>query len=74
MVLSNILVRNAETKAWQEITKAAFVQNFDYPGSYSYGSEGSVFWAATTGLPNMEREPLQSNWFTVEPVGSTAPY
>lgn len=74
MVLSNILVRNAETKAWQEITKAAFVQNFDYPGSYSYGSEGSVFWAATTGLPNMERETLQSNWFTVEPAGSAAPY
>ena len=74
MALSNIRARNAASGQWEGITRTDFYENFEYPGSYNYGSDDSVFWAITTGIPNRCTLPAQGKNFTVRYASSTSPY
>ncbi len=59
MELCNMRVKSRDSGEWVEIEQAAFYQNFDYAGSYNYGSDGHSFWVITTGLPDRCELPEQ---------------
>ena len=73
MVLSNIRSQVPGSGKWTEIKQGYFNQDFDLPGSYNYGADGSAFWFVTTGLPNRASNPLpRTHTITgagVSPVG-----
>lgn len=48
----NFRVCNLEGK-WVPIESAYFDENYHYPGSYQYGSDGKCFWIITSGIPNL---------------------
>ena len=73
MVLSNVRVRKASSRRWVGIKEAYFSQNFELPGSFNYGSEGSSFWAITTGVPNRVKNPAAGS-FTVQTASNVNPY
>ncbi len=73
MVLSNMRVRSASSGRWVGIKGGSFYQNFDWPGSYSYGSEGAAFWTVTTGLPNRCRVP-SGHYYSVQYASTVDPY
>ena len=50
--LGNFRVRNLEGN-WVPIESAYFEENYHYPGSYQYGSDGKCFWMITSGIPNL---------------------
>ncbi len=74
MALSNIRVLNSSSHRWTGIKTASFKQNYDHPGSYNYGSEGSVFWAVTTGLKNRCNLPAQGKRFSVQTAAANSPF
>ena len=39
------------------LTDARFEQSYNYPGSYNYGADGSIFYMITTGVPNQGVNP-----------------
>ena len=52
MEVRNVRVFPESTYQWELITSGYFLQNFDHPGSYRYGTSGDTFWIITTGLSN----------------------
>ena len=38
---------------WVSIESGTFAENYDYPGSYRYGSDGKCFWIITSGVPDL---------------------
>lgn len=56
MELSNIRAYSTRGQ-WVTAKSATMEQNYEHPGSYDYGSDGSAFWAVTTGLPGRLRSP-----------------
>ena len=48
----NFRVCNLEGN-WVPIESAYFEENYHYPGSYQYGSDGKCFWIITSGIPNL---------------------
>ena len=57
MVLSNFEVTDYHGKGVVRARGATFSQNYDHAGSYNFGSDGSRFWAITTGIPGRGRNP-----------------
>lgn len=48
----NARVYNHEKKKWIKIESAYLFKQFDWPGSYQFGTDGSTYWIITTGVPN----------------------
>ena len=71
---SNFRARNSRTGKWVSATQAKMWQDFDYPGSYTYGSDDSSFFCRTTGLPGIWSKPRQYATFKVRKVESGSPY
>ena len=71
---SNFRAWNSRTGKWVSATSAAMRQDFDYPGSYTYGSDDSSFWCRTTGLPGIWSKPKQNATFKVRYCESGSPY
>ena len=65
MEMSNFRVRSAETFQWVGATSATMEEDFEYPGSYNYGTDGNTFWQITTGLPNRCQAPAQYQKYSV---------
>ena len=38
---------------WISIESGTFAENYEYPGSYRYGSDGNCFWIITSGIPDL---------------------
>ena len=53
---------------------AYFAQNFEYPGSYNYGSDGKSFWAITTGVPGCCTLPPDWQTYSVTQYETGSPY
>ena len=50
-------------------------QNFDYPGSYSFGADEEQFWMITTGLENRSKEQSEKkDVYYVTSCKSGSPY
>ena len=73
MELSNFRVSRGGGQ-WTAASRATFEQNYDYPGSYAYGSDGTRFWAITTGLTGRCRKPAQNAAFKVTRCEKGSPY
>lgn len=71
---SNFRALNNRTGRWVSATQAKMFQDFDYPGSYTYGSEGNSFFCRTTGLPGIWSRPKQFATFKVRTAESGSPY
>ena len=74
MTLSNFRVRDRRTGKWIGAKSAAFRQDYDYRGSYNYGSQGNAFWAITSNIENLCKKPKQNMKVSVKTVDSSAPY
>ena len=73
MIMSNIRARSATTGNWVGIESAYIEQGFDLPGSYNYGTDGSNFWAITTGLPNRGDNPAGQRYY-VQTISTDDPF
>ena len=74
MVLWNYRAWDHGNRRWLGTRKACFAENFELPGSYSYGSEGDAFWAITTAIPGRCRTPEQYLHCTVDHATDADPY
>ena len=74
MALSNFRVRDRRTGQWIGATTASFRQDYDYNGSYNYGSQDNTFWAITSNMENRCKKPKQNMNVSVRAVDPSAPY
>ncbi len=74
MALSNFRVRDRRTGKWIGTKKASFRQDYNYHGSYNYGSKGNTFWAITSNMEGLCRKPRQNLGCTVNAFDSSSPY
>ena len=51
-----------------------FMQNYNYPGSYRYGTNKDVFWIITTGVSNKAGKPDAGSSLTVSGGDDSFPY
>lgn len=58
---------------WVSIESGTFEQNYDYPGSYRYGSDGKCFWIITSGIPKLAAEQ-KSEKLTVKNSETGSPF
>lgn len=73
MEVRNFRVNSVDAGEWKSIETASFSRNFDYPGSYQYGSDGQTFWMITTGVPGLGSEE-QGEVLTVKNLEEGIPY
>lgn len=52
MEVKNIRICLEGSEKWTSIRSANFCENYDYPGSYKYGTDTESFWIITTGISN----------------------
>ena len=74
MALRNFRVRDRSSGRWIGAKSASFSQNYDYRGSYNYGSQGDTFWAITTNMESRCGKPPQNKNCTVNACESSCPY
>ncbi len=72
--LSNFRAWNARTGKWVPATSAVLCQNYNHPGSYTWGSDDSSFWCMTTGLPNIWKAPKDYTRYKVRTCETGSPY
>lgn len=60
--------------SWVPAYSATMEQNYEYPGSYNYGSDGSVFWAITSAVPDLCTHPADGEQFSVTEAQGGSPY
>ena len=53
---------------------ARFAQNYEYPGSYNFGSDGRNFWAITTGVAGCCTLPPDWQTYQVSQYATASPY
>ncbi len=73
MELSNARVYSTDGK-WVSAREAIFLQNYDHPGSYTYGSSGNAFYTITTGLPGRCARPQDWQHVYVTQCETESPY
>lgn len=74
MSLRNFRVKDASSGKWIGAKTAVFAQNYNYSGSYNYGSKGDTFWVITTNMENRCSKPAQNKTCTVNYCDSSSPY
>jgi len=74
MALANFRARDCKTGKWISTKKAILGENYEYPGSYNYGTEGNAFFFITSNIPGLCKTPAQYATFTVSACDSGAPY
>lgn len=50
MEIKNARICPEGSEKWISLNECEFLQNFDYPGSYNYGTDEDTFWIITTGV------------------------
>ena len=72
---SNFRAKSREDGSWVTAKSAKMERQFEmWPGSYSFGSNSSCFWAITSGVPNLCKPPASGTSFTVSKAESGQPY
>ena len=72
---SNFRVKSHENGSWVTAKSAKMERQFtEWPGSYSFGSNDSCFWAITSGVPKLCKPPANGTTFSVSKVKSGRPY
>lgn len=72
MEVRNFRVRDVKGE-WRAVESATFRKDFEYPGSYRYGSDGQTFWMITSGVPGLGSEE-QDKILTVKNTEEGIPY
>lgn len=70
----NFRACSQRTGQWVGAAAGTFSRDYDWSGSYRYGSEGNVYWAVTTGLPGRCEAPQQNLRCTVSGCDTGSPY
>ena len=70
----NFRAKNNRTGKWVAAASATMEQNYDHPGSYTYGSDDDSFFCITTGLPGIWPAPKNGAKFTVKHAEKGSPY
>ena len=71
---SNYRAKDLKTGSWVSAKAAKIGRQFkDWPGSYSFGSSDSCFWAITTGVPGLCEPPADGTEFSVTSAAEGAP-
>ena len=52
MEVKNVRILPEGSPKWVSVRSGYFLQNYNYPGSYRYGTNKDVFWMITTGVSN----------------------
>ena len=72
---SNFRAKSREDGSWVSAKSAKMERQFEeWPGSYSFGSDGPCFWAITSGVPNLCKPPADGTIFNVSKAKSGQPY
>ena len=72
---SNFRVKSRENSSWVAAKSAKMERQFEtWPGSYSFGSDGSCFWAITSGVPKLCKPPANGTTFKVSKAKGGRPY
>ena len=76
---SNIRGLDAQTDKWVAADSAKFTVNnsmdaFAYSGSYQFGSDGTSFYAITSGVENLCESPESGTVVTVKNASAEKPY
>ena len=71
---SNFGVKDRDVGSWVSAKSAKMEQQFEeWTGSYNYGSDGSCFWAITSGVPSLCKPPANGKTFSVSKAEEGAP-
>ena len=73
MEIKNVRAKRENSTSWTSIRSGSFLQNFDHPGSYSFGTSGDTFWIVTTGISGKSSNKGQTT-LTVTGGESSQPY
>ena len=65
MEIKNIKIKPENGSKWTAILDGVFSQNYEYTGSYNYGSSKDTFWIITSGVPGKSR-PKRNMHLTVK--------
>ena len=72
---SNFRVDSREQGRWVSAKSAILERQFNaWPGSYSYGSNATCFWAIATGVPNLCTPPANQKRFYVSKAQEGSPF
>lgn len=74
MELSNFRANSRETDTWVSASSAIMCEDYEHPGSYAYGSDGTCFWAVTSGIPDLCATPENNARFSVSETLEGSPY
>ena len=74
MELSNFRVNPVGGDSWVAARSATMEQDFEYPGSYNFGSEADCFWAISTAIPSRCSLPPNYERYSVSEAASGSPY
>lgn len=72
--LSNFRAHSVEIGSWVSAYSATMEENYEYPGSYAYGSDDTCFWAITSGIPGLCESPENYEWLSVSNAQEGSPY
>ena len=71
---SNYRAKSIDTDSWVSAKSAKMERQFEqWPGSYSFGSTDSCFWAITSGVPNLCTPPENGTLFKVTTAEEGSP-
>ncbi len=65
MEIKNARICPEGSDKWVLLRKGYFLENFDYPGSYDYGTDDDIFWIITTGVRGRDGAASEAKNLTV---------
>lgn len=74
MEVKNARILPEGSDQWVSVRSGYFSENFDYPGSYKYGTCDDTFWMITTGLSGKAGDPDSGRTLTVSGGEDSRPY
>ena len=74
MEVKNVRILPEGSQQWVSVRSGYFIQNYNYPGSYRYGTNKDVFWIITTGVSNKAGKPDTGSTLTVSGGEDGFPY
>ena len=74
MEVKNVRILPEGSQQWISVRSGYFTQNYNYPGSYRYGTNKDVFWIITTGVSNKAGKPDAGSTLTVSGGEDGFPY
>ena len=73
MELRNARICPEGSDKWISLREGYFLDNYDYPGSYNYGTDQDIFWMITTGVSGRAGAASEPKTLTVTGGEDSAP-